>query len=149
MGEIERLSDEKIEIFEIAENAEIEHHAEAEDPKPRRARAGRIDIEADDILHQEGLLSIDTEVGLGVREPAPGWEQNDQGDEPEDDEAAEGGSKKGPDKDLPPRKKNAYARGSKMALEEQYHWLDAQARSPAFRRWFNRQYGRDGDQKAA
>ena len=105
--------------------------------------------EADDILHQEGLLSIDTEVGLGVREPAPGWEQNDQGDEPEDDEAAEGGSKKGPDKDLPPRKKNAYARGSKMALEEQYHWLDAQARSPAFRRWFNRQYGRDGDQKAA
>ena len=92
--------------------------------------------EADDILHQEGLLSINTEVGAGVREPMAAWTQqaDDQGEEGDDDVA--GTSKV----------KNARP-SSNEDTRRKYEWLTEEARRGRLGGWFKRQMGRASDSK--
>lgn len=60
-------------------------------------------LEADTILHKDGLLSIETEVGQGLREPMP------EGSEPE---MNEDGKKPGP----PPKKKEEKEKQNSLAM---------------------------------
>jgi hypothetical protein len=99
--------------------------------------------EADDILHQEGLLSIDTEVGAGVREAVGSWERQDDdtGEEGDDDVAAV--AKNG----LPSAAEFMARRGPKQgSLEERrrkYEWLRNEAKHGGFGLWFKRQLRKD------
>lgn len=92
-------------------------------------------MEADEILHQEGLLSIDTEVGTGAREAMPSWQQQpDADDEPEDDVAGQGGKSK----------KNALPEpGTPEDRQRKYEWLKTEAKKGNFGRWFRNEFQGD------
>ncbi len=83
--------------------------------------------EADEILKKDELLSIETEVGNGTREPQAMWQEQDAGEAGESD--------KGKDK---AKKKPDAAEHSFEAQRQKYEWLQAQAKSGSFRRWFSR-----------
>jgi len=87
--------------------------------------------EADEILKKDELLSIETEVGNGTREPQAMW-QDASG------EGQDGDGEKGKDGKAKPKKKPAAAEHSFEAQREKYEWLQAQAKSGSFRRWFSR-----------
>lgn len=86
--------------------------------------------EADEVLHQEGLLSIDTEVGAGLREPAPAGTE-DQGGEGDDGESGDGGK--------PTKNAIDPKAGSPEDNRRKYEWLKGEAKKGNFGAWFRRQ----------
>ena len=75
--------------------------------------------ECDEILHQEGLLVIETEVGQGLREPVPvGTEQPD--DDVEDNDKPE---------------KKSSKNGIADEARQKYEWLQRQSRRGSFKAW--------------
>lgn len=76
--------------------------------------------EMDDVLHKEGLLDIETEVGKGLREPAPA------GDDP------------GEDDDGKPDPKGAPKKNAQDEHARKYSWLQKQASRGRFKSAFRK-----------
>ena len=101
--------------------------------------------EADDILHQEGLLSINTEVGSGAREPQASWATPDGDPDQESDETEGGEDEDGqrPKNGVPSVRQLLEARrpapGSREEQRAKYEWLKKEAKRGNFGSWFKRQ----------
>lgn len=99
--------------------------------------------EMDNILHQEGLLAIDTEVGSGARIPSMQQQQEDPDDEGgEDRDATSGGQNKNAIEqqiDTMTGRTRRPARGSLQDSQEKYQWLKAEVKKGNFGSWFRRQ----------
>jgi phage-related protein (TIGR01555 family) len=92
--------------------------------------------EADNVLHQEGLLSIETEVGNGA-DPQQMWpDEEGAGDQPGDEVATTGG-----------KKKNAIEPGSPEDHRQKYNWLKAEAKKGNFGAWWRSQ-AKNGEARA-
>jgi hypothetical protein len=104
--------------------------------------------EADEILHQEGLLSIDTEVGAGAREPAPGWQDQADGDPEAEADETQGGTKNG----VPTVQEILDRRAKPGSAEDhrrKYEWLKAEAKKGNFGLWFKRQQAKAAEAAGA